>query len=84
MEHTLNEKYILENVNHPFLVALVAAFQDESNLYMVMEYVGGGELFTYLRNVDVRTQRRAPCAAAAAHCPASDRRRDRLPATPRA
>ena len=37
MEHTLNEKYILENVNHPFLVALVAAFQDESNLYMVME-----------------------------------------------
>nr|AAB30032.1 cAMP-dependent protein kinase C subunit [Blastocladiella emersonii, Peptide, 424 aa] [Blastocladiella emersonii] len=49
VEHTLNEKGILEQIDHPFLVALHSSFQDSANLYMVMEYVTGGELFTYLR-----------------------------------
>ncbi|CAG8552700.1 2283_t:CDS:2 [Diversispora eburnea] len=53
VEHTNNEKNILEQVNHTFLINLWGTFQDCSNLYMIMDYVVGGELFTVLR----KTQR---------------------------
>jgi len=49
VEHTVNEKSILEQIDHPFLVHMQATFQDAHNLYMVLEYVVGGELFSYLR-----------------------------------
>lgn len=49
VEHTLNEKKILERLTHPFLVSMIASFQDSSNVYFVLEYVQGGELFSYLR-----------------------------------
>lgn len=54
MEHTNNEKHILEGVANPFLVNLWGTFQDDSNLYMVMDYVPGGELFSVLRKSKVR------------------------------
>ena len=53
VEHTNNEKHILEQVNHPFLVNLWGTFQDSANLYMVMDYVAGGELFSVLRKSQV-------------------------------
>ncbi|TPX42403.1 hypothetical protein SeLEV6574_g05627 [Synchytrium endobioticum] len=49
VEHTVSEKTILEQLDFPFLVSLLGTFQDCQNLYMVMEYVQGGELFSYLR-----------------------------------
>jgi hypothetical protein len=48
-EHMMNEKAILDVIEHPFLVNMTASFQDKSKLYLVMEYVAGGEFFTYLR-----------------------------------
>jgi hypothetical protein len=54
VEHTNNEKNILEQVQHPFLVNLWGTFQDSANLYMVMDYVVGGELFSILRKNQVR------------------------------
>ncbi|XP_003744747.1 cAMP-dependent protein kinase catalytic subunit alpha isoform X2 [Galendromus occidentalis] len=51
VEHTLNEKKILQAVDFPFLVRLAYHFKDNSNLYMVLEYVQGGEMFTHLRKV---------------------------------
>ena len=49
VEHVKSEKQILMMIEHPFVVTLVAAFQDEKRLYMLMEFVNGGELFSYLR-----------------------------------
>ncbi|KZO93848.1 kinase-like protein [Calocera viscosa TUFC12733] len=36
----------------PFLVNLYGTWQDRTNVYMVMEYVSGGELFTLLRKAE--------------------------------
>ena len=49
VEHTLNEKRILSSIDFPFIVKLAYSFKDNSNLYMVLEYVNGGEMFTHLR-----------------------------------
>ncbi|KAJ7198513.1 kinase-like domain-containing protein [Mycena pura] len=49
VEHTNNEQRMLECVQHAFIVNLWGSFQDTANLYMVMDFVPGGELFTLLR-----------------------------------
>jgi len=51
VEHIKAEKRILQSISHPFIVNLYASFQDERHVYMLMEYVIGGELFSQLRKV---------------------------------
>jgi len=50
VDHIISENTILSNINHPFLIRMVGFTQDERFLYLILEYVQGGELFTYLRN----------------------------------
>eukprot|EP01113_Clastostelium_recurvatum_P044421 TRINITY_DN74_c0_g1_i2.p1 TRINITY_DN74_c0_g1~~TRINITY_DN74_c0_g1_i2.p1 ORF type:complete len:402 (-),score=118.55 TRINITY_DN74_c0_g1_i2:66-1271(-) len=47
--HTKSEKAILQAVQHPFIVQLHYAFQTREKLYMVLDYVNGGELFFHLK-----------------------------------
>ena len=42
------ERDILTMFDHPFIMKLEYSFQDQINLYMVMEFVNGGELFYHL------------------------------------
>ncbi|KAK4123726.1 Pkinase-domain-containing protein [Parathielavia appendiculata] len=49
VEHTNDERRMLAEVKHPFLITLWGTFQDAKNLYMVMDFVEGGELFSLLR-----------------------------------
>ena len=53
IEHTNNEQRMLQSVQHPFIINLWGVFQDAGNLYMVMDFVPGGELFTLLRRSNV-------------------------------
>lgn len=55
--HTIDQRAILMDVSYPFLAELYGTFQDTRSLYMVMEFVEGGELFTLLRRVRVRAQK---------------------------
>ncbi|KLT40161.1 Pkinase-domain-containing protein [Cutaneotrichosporon oleaginosum] len=49
VEHMNSERRILEKVRHPFIVELHATYQDNLNVYMLLTYVPGGELFSHLR-----------------------------------
>lgn len=49
LAHTATERYILQTIHNPFLVHLVYAFQTPDKLYMVLDYMGGGELFFWLK-----------------------------------
>ena len=49
IEHVKNEKNVLENIDNPFIVKLYWTHHTEQYLYMLLEYVPGGELFTLLR-----------------------------------
>ena len=51
VDHLKNENYILYSLEHPFIVKMEGMTQDKRFLYIAMEYVAGGELFTYLRSV---------------------------------
>ena len=53
VEHTNDERRMLSDVKHPFLITLWGTFQDIKNLYMVMDFVEGGELFSLLRKSGV-------------------------------
>lgn len=55
VEHTNDERKMLQEVKHPFLVTLWGTFQDSKNLYMVMDFVEGGELFSLLRKSQVKS-----------------------------
>jgi protein kinase A len=51
VDHVISEFNILRGISHPFLVNLIGYTQDERYLYLALDFVAGGELFTYLRNV---------------------------------
>jgi protein kinase A len=50
VKHTKQERELLSQMDHPFIVKLLGTFQDEANLYMLMEFVNGGELFSVVRD----------------------------------
>lgn len=49
VENIVLEKNILQKSRHPFVVDLKYAFQSSAKIYLVMEYLEGGELFNLLR-----------------------------------
>lgn len=49
VKHTRDEKNILQKIQHPFIVNLRYAFQTKDKLYMILDYVNGGELFYHLK-----------------------------------
>eukprot|EP01039_Chlorochromonas_danica_P006161 gene6162-6789_t len=44
----LNEKNIMITSNHPFILQLYQTYKDSKKLYMLLEFIQGGELFNLL------------------------------------
>eukprot|EP00033_Pygsuia_biforma_P002838 GCRY01003132.1.p1 GENE.GCRY01003132.1~~GCRY01003132.1.p1 ORF type:complete len:466 (-),score=125.37 GCRY01003132.1:6-1403(-) len=59
VDHILSEKQILQHIKSPFIVGLKYAFQSEDKLYLVMDFVNGGELFYHLQRERKFTEERA-------------------------
>ncbi|XP_076905899.1 putative serine/threonine protein kinase IRE4 isoform X2 [Bidens hawaiensis] len=51
IERIVAERNILITVRNPFVVRFFYSFTSRDNLYLVMEYLNGGDLFSLLRNV---------------------------------
>jgi len=49
VEGTMLEREVLRSVRHPFIVSLHYAFQTEAKVYLVMDYMNGGQLFYHLK-----------------------------------
>ena len=54
--HIRAERDILSRANYEWIVDLKYSFQDNENLYLVMEYLGGGDLMTLLIKKDILTE----------------------------
>lgn len=48
------EKNVMSSVERPFISNLVSTFQDEHSIFMLMDYVQGGELFGLIYNVSTK------------------------------
>eukprot|EP00698_Gefionella_okellyi_P012489 TRINITY_DN3366_c0_g1_i1.p1 TRINITY_DN3366_c0_g1~~TRINITY_DN3366_c0_g1_i1.p1 ORF type:complete len:351 (+),score=24.27 TRINITY_DN3366_c0_g1_i1:46-1098(+) len=49
MHHAKRERQLLELTNHPFIVKLHYAFQTRDKLYLILDWVNGGELYFHLK-----------------------------------
>ena len=49
MTYMQSERDILTKISHPFIVTLWFAFQSEARLFLVMDFLAGGELFFHLK-----------------------------------
>lgn len=50
VEHIISEKCILQKLDHPFIIKMFSTFKSEDKLFMLFEYVNGGEIFYHLQN----------------------------------
>lgn len=67
--HLMSERSVLlNNLRHPFLVALHHSFQTSNKLFFVLDYVNGGELFFHLQKERRFTEERAKFYAAEIAC----------------
>ncbi|KAH8055050.1 serine/threonine kinase [Aureococcus anophagefferens] len=53
VQHMLDENHILQTMRHPFILTLQYAFQDATRLYLVTNFVGGGNLYQLITRLGV-------------------------------
>jgi len=72
VDHINNEKRLMAQIDYPFIVNMTGFCKDDAYVYIVMECITGGELFTHLRRARKFTDEQskfygAQVAAAFAH-----------------
>ena len=55
----LNERELLAQLKHPFIINMHYAFQDKNNLYIVTDLIEGGDLRYHMRTRKTFTEREA-------------------------
>ena len=48
--HTKTERDLMVKINSPFIVNIKSAFQDDTNLYLVSEFMQGGDMFFHMHD----------------------------------
>jgi serine/threonine protein kinase len=48
-DHIMAERNVMTKISHPFVVKMHRAFQSDSKLYFVMDFLNGGELYFHLK-----------------------------------
>ena len=48
-EHTKTERFILEKINNPFIISLKFSFQTQKNLFLITDFINGGEIYHLLQ-----------------------------------
>ncbi|KAJ3013974.1 camp-dependent protein kinase catalytic subunit [Thoreauomyces humboldtii] len=51
VQHVQNERHLMENIRNPFLVGLEATFQDSQHIFMIIDYMPGGDLFGQIQKL---------------------------------
>eukprot|EP01017_Pseudomicrothorax_dubius_P028935 TRINITY_DN3482_c0_g1_i1.p1 TRINITY_DN3482_c0_g1~~TRINITY_DN3482_c0_g1_i1.p1 ORF type:complete len:363 (+),score=90.27 TRINITY_DN3482_c0_g1_i1:133-1221(+) len=59
VDHIQTERNVLVGVNHPFIIKLSYAFQNDRKLFFVLEYCPGGEMFYLLQKRKVFNEEQA-------------------------
>ena len=57
--HVRAERDILVEADHQWVVKMFYSFQDPANLYLVMEFLPGGDMMTLLMKKDILTEEAA-------------------------
>lgn len=57
--YAMTERNVLRSISHPFIVKLRYSFQNSKNLFLVMDYMPGGDLGFYLQRDEKFSERRA-------------------------
>ncbi len=58
-EHTITERNLMVRLNCPFVVNIKFAFQDESRLYIVTDFMQGGDMFYHLHSQNKFPEKKA-------------------------
>ncbi|KAJ9466096.1 RAC family serine/threonine-protein kinase-like protein [Diplonema papillatum] len=59
VDHMKAEKNILGMINHPFIVKLHYAFQTKDSLFLILDFLSGGEVFYHLSQCNTFPEPRA-------------------------
>lgn len=49
VKHALLEKRVLQSIRYPFVVHMEYFIMDKTNIYFVMPYISGGELYAHMK-----------------------------------
>jgi S-adenosylmethionine/arginine decarboxylase-like enzyme len=69
----ISESAAMQEIKHPFVVTLHFAFQDANHIYFVLEFVGGGDLYSHLERHTFPEEVRAAARLGVARCTAQAR-----------
>ena len=58
-EHTKTERDLMVKIDNPFLLNIRFAFQDETKLYIVSDFMQGGDMFYHLHSENKFTEKKA-------------------------
>lgn len=48
--HLINEKQVSQYIRHPFITRYLGSYKNSRFLYLILEFIQGGDFYTHLRN----------------------------------